>query len=285
MRGNEFLDKMDLIDPAYIEAADAVPKTGRTIWTGWRAALAACVCLVLLAGTAAAATMVIRGSGVRRVNIFTNGENESHRMMVSGQATAGYTINAEVRKFPVSELSEEIQAVSGEIARQFETASGDRDEEPGIWKKTFSSAEEAREFVRLDSVKKLNWDIGEHYKTSLFVQGDAAGKIKDVQICTIYLADDISLNMFTDIFTEYSDNRQGGLTFLAMEDVDVTGTVYTAAGGKQCQIISSSAFADGHIWINGCLAEDGILYSLFANCAEQDAARAEELLHQWADMF
>ena len=26
MRGNEFLDKMELIDPAYVEAADAVSK-------------------------------------------------------------------------------------------------------------------------------------------------------------------------------------------------------------------------------------------------------------------
>lgn len=284
MRGNEFLNKMDLIDPAYIEAADAAPKK-RKIWTGWRAAMAACICLVLLAGTAAAAAVVVRGSGISLVNIFTNGENESHHMMVSGQTTAGYTINADVRKFPVSELSDEIQAVSEEILQQFETASQDGDEEPGTWRKTFSSAEEARKFVGLDSVKKLDWDTGEHYKTSLFVRGDAKGKIKDMQICTIYLADDISLNMFTEIFTEYSDNGQGGLTFLAMEDVDMTGTVYTTAGGKQCQIISSSAYADGRIWINGCLAEDGILYSLLANCAEQDAAQAEELLHQWADMF
>ena len=27
MRGNELLDKMELIDPAYIEAADTAPKT------------------------------------------------------------------------------------------------------------------------------------------------------------------------------------------------------------------------------------------------------------------
>lgn len=28
MRGNEFLDKMELADPAYVEAADAMPKRG-----------------------------------------------------------------------------------------------------------------------------------------------------------------------------------------------------------------------------------------------------------------
>ena len=32
MRGNEFLDKMELIDPAYVEAADATPKKKKSVW-------------------------------------------------------------------------------------------------------------------------------------------------------------------------------------------------------------------------------------------------------------
>ena len=31
MRGNEFLDKMELIDPAYVEAADATPKKKKSV--------------------------------------------------------------------------------------------------------------------------------------------------------------------------------------------------------------------------------------------------------------
>ncbi len=49
MRGNEFLDKMELIDPAYVEAADAKPKKRKTVWVKW-GAMAACLCLVV-AGT------------------------------------------------------------------------------------------------------------------------------------------------------------------------------------------------------------------------------------------
>lgn len=45
MRGNEFLDKMELIDPAYIEAADAKPKRRKSSWVKW-GAIAACFCLV-----------------------------------------------------------------------------------------------------------------------------------------------------------------------------------------------------------------------------------------------
>lgn len=45
MRGNEFLDKMELIDPAYIKAADAKPKK-KNVWLKW-GAMAACFCLLL----------------------------------------------------------------------------------------------------------------------------------------------------------------------------------------------------------------------------------------------
>lgn len=45
MRGNELLDKMELIDPAYIEAADAAPNKRKSVWAKW-GTLAACLCLV-----------------------------------------------------------------------------------------------------------------------------------------------------------------------------------------------------------------------------------------------
>lgn len=51
MRGNEFLDKMELIAPAYVEAADAEPKKKKkSIWIKC-GAIAACLALVIYAGT------------------------------------------------------------------------------------------------------------------------------------------------------------------------------------------------------------------------------------------
>ncbi|WP_434309508.1 hypothetical protein [Hominifimenecus sp. rT4P-3] len=50
MRGQDFLDKMDLIDPAYVEAADTIPKKKKYVWVKWGAA-AACLFLAILAGT------------------------------------------------------------------------------------------------------------------------------------------------------------------------------------------------------------------------------------------
>lgn len=50
MRGNEFLDKMGLIDPAYVEAADAKMNKKKSSWIKW-GAVAACFAVMILAGT------------------------------------------------------------------------------------------------------------------------------------------------------------------------------------------------------------------------------------------
>jgi len=46
MRGKEFLDKMDLIDPGYVEAADTKPVKKKNVWIKW-CAMAACLCLII----------------------------------------------------------------------------------------------------------------------------------------------------------------------------------------------------------------------------------------------
>ena len=45
MKGNEFLDKMELVDAAFIEDADKLPAKKKPVWAKW-GAVAACVCLV-----------------------------------------------------------------------------------------------------------------------------------------------------------------------------------------------------------------------------------------------
>ena len=60
MRGKDLLDKMDLIDPEYIEAAETVP-VKKKAWVKW-AIPAACLCVVLLvAGTVLAGKGLLPG--------------------------------------------------------------------------------------------------------------------------------------------------------------------------------------------------------------------------------
>lgn len=47
MRGEEFLEKLELIDPAFVEAAEIIPQKKKIVWIKWVAA-AACICLAVL---------------------------------------------------------------------------------------------------------------------------------------------------------------------------------------------------------------------------------------------
>lgn len=58
MRGNEFLDKMELIDPAFVESADAKSKKKKSTWVKW-GSMAACFCLI--AATAIAIPNLLPG--------------------------------------------------------------------------------------------------------------------------------------------------------------------------------------------------------------------------------
>ena len=49
MRGNELLDKLELVDPAYIEAAETAGGRKKKRWIGWAAAAAACLCIAAFA--------------------------------------------------------------------------------------------------------------------------------------------------------------------------------------------------------------------------------------------
>lgn len=50
MRGGELLDKMELVDPAYVAAADRPPKLHKVRWKAW-ASVAACLTLVVASVT------------------------------------------------------------------------------------------------------------------------------------------------------------------------------------------------------------------------------------------
>ena len=72
MRGIELLDKMELIDPAYVEAADTRPKSKKNVWVKW-GVMAACLCLVFVG------TMIWRQSALT----YNNDPNEDMGLIVS----------------------------------------------------------------------------------------------------------------------------------------------------------------------------------------------------------
>lgn len=269
MNGSEFLDKMALVDPAYIEAAEAAPAARKKVWTGWRAAMAACLCLVLLAGTA----MAVSGGRTWLVEMFGG----------KGSAETGYELAVDMDIIPTSRMSENLEAVSKEIVRQFETAAPFSSWMPGHWMEKNLSVDEAWAFIGLESLRKPDWDL-EVWCNTLNVYGDSSGRIESILIDTGYREGDINLQAWAEIKTENFEGEQH-LRSITEPDVRFTETFLPTPGGNSCQVISSSANERGWLGLTGYLVENSVLYQMHISYQEPDAARAEELLHQWADQF
>ena len=95
MNGNEFLDRMEWIDPAYVEAADMPRIQKRSRFRPWF--VAACLCILAGAMTALAA-----GSfGTQLIEFFT-----SRTAPGSDYSESGYVLGAMVKKFPEDTLKE-----------------------------------------------------------------------------------------------------------------------------------------------------------------------------------
>lgn len=97
MNGNKFLEKLELINPEFIEAADIKPKTKKQVLIKW-VALAASLCLFVSAGVFA----------INYFDLFDNNsetKNESeHIVKVETNSAAGFYINEDksVLYFPIS---------------------------------------------------------------------------------------------------------------------------------------------------------------------------------------
>ena len=266
MRGNELLDKMDLIDPAYVEAADAAPKIrkiGRFRWS----AVAACLCILLGATTVLAVT----GLGTKIIEIFKN-KDES-----------GYELSADIVKFPASELKGEINEVPALIRKQFENYQPFMSQAPGYFYKNFETRDAACDYVGFEKLQRLQPDAKEGL-TMLHVQGKENGDLTIVSVETWYTAGDVRMQLFSDIFTE---NLEDEITILTAttEDVDFTESFYTTKSGKTLHVIDQTALESGYKGLDGYLVEDGVLYHLAVIYLEKDAEQAKTLLEQWADLY
>ncbi len=92
MKGNDFLEKLEFINPEFIETADIKPKVKNYGFIKW-IALAASICLVLTAGIFAA----------KHFNLFQDNSDTGHIVVVQNSAAGFYmNENKKVLYFPIS---------------------------------------------------------------------------------------------------------------------------------------------------------------------------------------
>nr|WP_326126308.1 hypothetical protein [uncultured Oscillibacter sp.] len=272
MTGEELLRKLELADPAYVQAAaDAPPERRRP---RLRRALLGAACVCLLASAAAAA-----GGGTWLLDSFT-----ARGAPGSDLIQSGYDLAADVEKFPASALTGDIREAGEEIARQFENYDPTSSWYPGTLLRThFPSAAEARAYIGLDALRGLDWDL-EETRTALDVTGDPQGYLQRVQLETDYEVEGVQLQAFATVFTEDSDDTVV-IGTRTTEDVAFSESLRTSAGGRRYQVITDTGLASGYYGMDGYLVEDGVLYSLHLAYLKEDEALAESLLCQWADLF
>lgn len=273
MTGEKLLEKLELADLAYVQAASELPTAKKRPWTRWAAGATACVCLL-----ASAAAMAAGGSTWLLDSFTARGTPGSEL------AQSGYDLAADVEKFPASALTGEIQEAGKEIARQFENYDLFSSWYPATLRRTsFPSAAEARGYIGLEALRGLDWDL-EETRTNLDVIGDPQGRLLRIQLETDYEVEGVRLQAFATIFTEDSEDTVVIGTRIT-EDVAFSESLRTTAGGKQYQVITDTGLASGYYGMDGYLVEDGVLYNLHLAYLEEDEALAESLLCQWAELF
>lgn len=273
MRGNDFLDKMELVDPAFVEAADMIPsakKRGRIRW----GAIAACICLLM--GTIT--VMAVSGFGTKVIDFFTSRTEPG-----SDYSESGFTLSVEIEKVPVDALKGKIREVPAYIKEQFASYKPHMSWYPGHWQKTFESRNDAYDYIEFDGLKRLDWDL-EEGQTTLNVLGERNGNILSVMVETHYTVGDIRLQFSSDIYTENANDEitTGAVT---SEYVEYTESFYTTKNNKVLHVIEGTALESGYMGMDGYLVENGVLYTLRIAHLEKDTERAKDLLYQWADLF
>lgn len=273
MKGNELLNKMELIDPAYVEAADFSPKIIKRNHIRW-GVIAACICVLVGATTALAASDL----GTQIINFFVSRSEPG-----SDYSESGYVLNVEIEKVPEKELKGKIKEAPALIRKQFENYNPYMDSLPEVFQKIFESRDEAYDYVGFDGLKRLDWSLKEK-TTNLCVHGNEKGDILSVSVETLYSAGDINLQFFADIYT---DNMKDKITIhtATTESTGFAESFYTTNSGKTLHIIDQSALESGYMTMDGYLVENSVLYRLHVSCPENDADQARTLIKQWADLF
>lgn len=269
MNAKRFSDAMSEIDNKYVDEALSYSASVRHPRRFRRVSvvLAAAILAIFLMGAAVVASVF----GTQIIEFFT-----SH-------TESGFDLGIKVKKIPINEFSEDIHEAGEVIEQQFKDYKVYDSWYPGEWQTTFSTRDQACEYVGFDKLKQIDWDFDEQI-TTLSIMGNEQGKILSLNLETPYVINDMNVQFFTQIYTE-NYNEELVLETRFPESAEFEESYYTTNSNKQCHIISSSVLESGYMCLEGYIVDEGILYSLNIAYQENDSTQAMELMHQWANLF
>lgn len=259
-------------DKLIAEAIEATPRKRRNPIPRW-SILAAC--LVLLIGTITVAATTDFGSQL--LDTFTKDPSPNFE--------SGFDLRIQIKRIPTSSLTGEIQEVPAIIRRQIENHKLWYSQLPDHFLKKFSSPEEARQYIGLETLHIPDWNLDVKY-TSLSALGDSTtGEIRFLTLEIFYRKNNINVQARATAYTQLWDSDTVYHSARSNQETTYTESFYTTANGLQCHIIASSPLPSGYKTFSCFLVYDGILYHLNVSHQPVDETAAKEIVHQWADQF
>lgn len=271
MNGTELLDQMGQIDPAYVEAADAIPLPRRKRRVRW-SVIAACLCFVM----GAVVTMAVSGAGTRLIQgIVAPSESEN--------PAKEREILYSLRKIPFSAFKGKIQEAPQKILDQFDHYDPYQCTMPEHLLLRFDSYEEMLAYIGLDELRDLPW-AGEEKLNSLLITGNKTGAVEFLSLSTLFSVGDLQMTYSIRAATN-SSNGEISLLY-THADTDFSFSSCTTPQGRECLIVKKITPSEkGYYGIAGYILENGILYKLHIPYLESEADQAMEALSQWIHSF
>ena len=260
-------------DDLLVEAMDTVPKGKSKKILRW-GILAACLILLIGTATVAAATWI------------ANGFSWEPLSQSPDKDPYGYRVYVPIDPIPLSALTGEIQEIPAIILTQVENHQKYDSILPTHFFKQFSAPEDALAYIGLSRLHIPNLDLEPDQTTFSSNSLDTTGEIQVFTLMIHYRDPDMSINAIATVYTEHwTGDGVISFSYPEHENQEFTESLYTTHAGLACHIISGRNTDGPHHSMNAFLVCDGILYSYFSSYAPADEARAEEILHQWADQF
>ena len=234
---------------------------------------AACICLVV--GSVLAAT----GGFTRITRMFTHETLEPGSDLVE----SGYDVAVEVRKIPVKELTGAVIGVSESIVAQYRDYKLWDSWSPGLWQQTFSTAQEAAEFIGYRGLQSLSWNLREQ-EAIVRVYGSPQGDLEQISVESRYQVQNLRLQATATIYTQH---HQGEVVFgtRTTEEQSYEESTCTTGAGLVCHMVTSTPLESGYAGTEGYVVAEGVLYHLHIAHLEKDRQTALELVRQWAELF
>lgn len=260
MKGNEFLDKMELIDPIYVEAADAKPekekKKGKIVWSRL-GAMAACLCFIV-----GAVTMISRF-------IDAHDDPQLGEIILSDKTTAKVSYGYDSNEIGSNINKGDLEYFTEEEMFSFEDMYVFRGKVSGLTNVTidFNGEKEVRciATVLIEKVYRGELTVGEQIKMLIPCAVDPLG----------------SETEDTAVITQIKSGMEGIFMPMAYDGdsrIEMNGAVLMKRDLADCGL------ADGMRWafLN---TEDGIVFLRSAYPGAEDATSLDEIESYVIDML